>query len=265
MSPPPLKPPEPPIITRRPSPGDPSTRPPKKGLLPSPIPDNVTIPDTSHPAADETPEQQETDTEQPQAEAPIQGPPFYPFFTLIETPHSTPHHPTVHYIFSDDTTDLISEAAVRSLPHRPTSSSSSLHQSNTPSHPSNSSQTPSTLLPPPRRGVKERYILLDISASGDEVVSARSLSEDWQVLGVDVGPAPAWEGEEDGNRGLMVRIEGVESAAGKEVEGTEKLEELAALFERRMGELRRVVEEGRLGGFEMGGEKVDEVVAEAAA
>ncbi|KAL4907713.1 anaphase-promoting complex subunit 11 RING-H2 finger-domain-containing protein [Aspergillus multicolor] len=39
-----------------------------------------------------------------------------PFFTLIEDTHTSEYyHPTVHYIFSDDDTDIVTEAALRSL------------------------------------------------------------------------------------------------------------------------------------------------------
>src|SRR5699024_8371064 len=42
--------------------------------------------------------------------------PLNPFFTLIEDANTGEyHHPTVHYIFSDDDTDILTEAAVRSL------------------------------------------------------------------------------------------------------------------------------------------------------
>ncbi|KAI9045915.1 uncharacterized protein KD926_005858 [Aspergillus affinis] len=45
-----------------------------------------------------------------------QPPPFQPFFTLIEDANTSEYyHPTVHYIFSDDDTDIVTEAALRSL------------------------------------------------------------------------------------------------------------------------------------------------------
>lgn len=78
---------------------------------------------------------------------------FQPFFTLVEDVHSSDyHHPTVHYIFSDDDTDIVTEAALRSLeaPH--------VHKDGLKSDDSEKS----TLLPPPIPGVRENYIVLDV-------------------------------------------------------------------------------------------------------
>ncbi|OJJ96211.1 hypothetical protein ASPACDRAFT_46978 [Aspergillus aculeatus ATCC 16872] len=41
---------------------------------------------------------------------------FQPFFTLIEDANTSEyHHPTVHYIFADDDTDIVTEATLRAL------------------------------------------------------------------------------------------------------------------------------------------------------
>ncbi|KAI9861352.1 MAG: hypothetical protein M1830_006204, partial [Pleopsidium flavum] len=147
-------------------------------------------------------------------------PHFTPFFTLIEDAHTTEHHhPTVHYIFSDDDTDLITEAALRTL--EPASSSSTTTTTSTHQDPYNANAENSenaenepekhSALPPRRRGVTERYLLLDLSASGDAVISAHSLTADWQVLNVDVSNAPTWDAEgatdDERSAGLMLRIE----------------------------------------------------------
>lgn len=73
----------------------------------------------------------------------------------------------------------------------------------------------------------------------------------WAVTGAEVRAAPTWEGEgegeEEGGRGMMVRIEGVERDSGRTGVGegeSEGLERLVEKFERGLGELRRVVEGG---------------------
>lgn len=116
----------------------------------------------------------------------------------------------------------------------------------------------------------ERFLIVDLDPTATRVVAARSMAPDWQIVHADLTPAPTWEGEESndgktgggegagdgdgggGGRGLMLSVEGVgttRGAAGEEVnsrEGGEVVEEglekLAERYERRLGELRRVVE-----------------------
>ena len=149
-------------------------------------------------------------------------PPFSSFFTLIEDAHSaTTHHPKVHYIFSDDDSDLLTDAALH-IHDSQASKSSSRTQSQ-------------------QQSVNERYIVVTLDATGTGVESAHSLTGDWQVLSTEIGMAPTLEGEGE-KEGLMLRIEGTEGVRGPgEVEEL-GMEALVELFGRRMGELQRVVE-----------------------
>ncbi|BCR91797.1 uncharacterized protein ACHE_70640A [Aspergillus chevalieri] len=101
--------------------------------------------------------------------------PFQPFFTLVEDANTGEyHHPTVHYIFSDDDTDILTEAAVRSLESeqdsstggkRPTSSrqgESGEDGSRYNEEDELSGLRKDTLLPPPIPGVRDSYIILDV-------------------------------------------------------------------------------------------------------
>ena len=104
------------------------------------------------------------------------------------------------------------------------------------------------------RSTKERYVLLDMDATGTNVLSAQSMSPDWAVTSTEIAPAPTWDdrggegvkGEGEG-AGLMLRIEGmevlapVEGSKGREADEA-KLEELVEIYEKRMGELKRVVD-----------------------
>ncbi|KAJ5895657.1 hypothetical protein N7495_007348 [Penicillium taxi] len=86
--------------------------------------------------------------------------PFQPFFTLVEDAHTSDyHHPTIHYIFSDDDTDIVTEAALRSLDsqNEALSNSKKTHLNEELGDPEKSS-----LLPPPIPGVRENYLVLDI-------------------------------------------------------------------------------------------------------
>ncbi|KAI5844580.1 hypothetical protein DFP73DRAFT_631818 [Morchella snyderi] len=134
-------------------------------------------------------------------------PPFSPFFTLISSPHTTSHkHPIVHYIFSDDDTDPLDPP------------------------------------PPPhdnRDRDRDRVIIVDVT--GAAAVTARSLSRDWQVLGVKVAAAPQWAGETAGG-GLMLTVEGTEAPAKAKAGGS--MLELEALYKERMALLKRVAEFG---------------------
>ncbi|MCJ1414780.1 hypothetical protein MMC32_001108 [Xylographa parallela] len=156
--------------------------------------------------------------------------PFSPFFTLIEDAHSpTTHHPTVHYIFSDDDSDLLTNTLLH------------IHDSQAAPRPDTQSRSTSSPIRAEQK-IKERYVVLDLAASGMAVESVHSLTGDWQVLSAEIGKAPTLEGG-GGEGGLMLRIEGTEGPKGEGVEGL-GLEGLVETFGRRMGELRRVVEGG---------------------
>jgi hypothetical protein len=103
-------------------------------------------------------------------------PAFQPFFTLIEDAHTSDyHHPTVHYIFSDDDTDIVTEAALRSLGVQQEGLSDSKKDQiaqaqasnlrNETKDSSNLDQAKATLLPPPVPGVRDDFIILDIEPS----------------------------------------------------------------------------------------------------
>lgn len=96
-----------------------------------------------------------------------------------------------------------------------------------------------------------------MDGTGTRVLSAQSMSPDWAVVGAEVGAAPTWDGGGGEAGGMMLRIEGVEVVGGgegddgglgdvgntgdEEGEQVKRLEELVRLYERQMGELRRVV------------------------
>lgn len=227
---------------------------------------------------------------------------FKPFFTLIEDANSSDyHHPTVHYIFSDDDAELMTEASLRALEtgHHTTSPPRNDSEEGLDSADQQSSHHPEndrpSLLPPPIPGVKERFIVLDVEQSataignpssapdallagtsagtgttvvssspaqrqqqqqsyGYRIVSAHSLTPDWQVLDASLSPAPTFDTPQQ-NTGdqasvsntLMLRIEGTGGYArdipvGKDKEGQQTLEEMMEQFDKRMAELRRVIE-----------------------
>lgn len=164
---------------------------------------------------------------------------FQPFFTLIEDAHTAEsYHPTVHYIFSDDDTDIITEAAIRSLETQQ-SAQPAAKQDHIPRQAGTDAEEKSFLLPPPIPGVRENYIVLDVEAvnaaetatnpslepskpsetgaiqplstspasqaepkadstQSFRVASAKSFSPTWQVLNSELVPAPTFE---NGNPG----------------------------------------------------------------
>ncbi|KAJ0416936.1 anaphase-promoting complex subunit 11 RING-H2 finger-domain-containing protein [Aspergillus carlsbadensis] len=104
----------------------------------------------------------------------------HPFFTLIEDAHTSEYyHPTVHYIFSDDDNDIVTEAALRSLESEQDTflNTSAKGKSKAPgdnAHLSPPLEEPGgnydediprrkeSLLPEPIPGVRENYIILDV-------------------------------------------------------------------------------------------------------
>ncbi|KAL2816271.1 hypothetical protein BJX63DRAFT_142231 [Aspergillus granulosus] len=103
----------------------------------------------------------------------------HPFFTLIEDVHTSEYyHPTVHYIFSDDDNDIVTEAALRSLeaeqeslPNTNAKGKSKVPGDYTRQLPLDETKgqydeeghgRKESLLPDPIPGVRDNYIILDI-------------------------------------------------------------------------------------------------------
>jgi len=119
-------------------------------------------------------------------------PDFRPFFTLIEDPDTGEHHhPSVHYIFSDDNPDFLTSHIVDRMDREQAATSSEQQVVNN----------------------RERMILLDMAPDGKTVVEAQSLSQHWQILKTTVGQAPSWADEVSRKDipGLMLNIQGMES------------------------------------------------------
>ncbi|KAL4993899.1 hypothetical protein BDV10DRAFT_15304 [Aspergillus recurvatus] len=114
-----------------------------------------------------------------------------PFFTLIEDTYTSEYyHPTVHYIFSDDDTDIVTEAALRSLEsehdalpntnikgkskavHRQLRAGAAVGEHESEKLYDNDQTRKESLLPDPIPGVRDNYIILDINhvppGHGDE-------------------------------------------------------------------------------------------------
>jgi len=202
---------------------------------------------------------------------------FHPFFTLVEDQHAQViHHPTVHYIFADDDTDMITNAALKiAMTPAP--------------DPSSKSRKPET---------EERYLLLSLNECGQGVQKAQSMSAEWHVSSADMTTAPtletndthspeqsrlgrrrgstieratrASEGDgttlqgltgdsrsiavdtarKEGNGAMMLRIygNGIWDDAGTDDNGNPLgLDALCGVFQERLEELREVVERGDLG------------------
>jgi hypothetical protein len=138
----------------------------------------------------------------------LHPPDFRPLFTLIEDPATdTHHHPTVHYLFSDDDPDILTAAALETLSDR-------------------------------QHEVEERFVVVDMSADGNEVVAASSFSPEWQALKTRVMQAPSW-GDQTGSveRGLMLRIEGKETGSGSRAKKKGDVDGLLKAFDQAMGGL----------------------------
>ncbi|KGO69845.1 hypothetical protein PITC_043080 [Penicillium italicum] len=150
-----------------------------KGQLPEGRPstdENHQLPETiespyQDPFLDENEDSHEDGQEQP-----LSHPAFQPFFTLIEDAHTSDyHHPTVHYIFSDDDTDIVTEAALRSLAAQQDALSDTKKDQiaqtqvsnlqNEIKDPSDPDLAKTTLLPPPIPGVRDNYVILDVEPS----------------------------------------------------------------------------------------------------
>lgn len=168
-------------------------------------------------------------------------PDFRPFFTLIADPHTGEyHHPTVHYLFSDDDPEILTGAALEAIDAGDT------HARNTGAEEDETAED---------GGVEERVVIVDLAADGKTVTGAVSLSKEWQALRTEVGAAPSMggggvgggaegkAGDEESGRGLMLKISGVEARReGDNAQGKgSSLEALVGRFGEVLGELDEVV------------------------
>ncbi|EEU48741.1 uncharacterized protein NECHADRAFT_98909 [Fusarium vanettenii 77-13-4] len=190
------------------------------------------------PAAELLHEQQQ---QQPEDEAPLEPPmpPFEPLFALLtNSTTNTTVHPRIHYLFSDDDPSVLASPAV------------------------------------------DRALVVDLvpAPEGDSsrwaVSWAASLTPDFAVTTSNVAVQQS-EGDDDGRNGgaLMLRVEGVERepvemrpdslpSSGSGAIGGEDVDVLAEDFRRRMGVLKKVVDEGEKRRALVGQEHEDEQVDE---
>lgn len=125
--------------------------------------------------------------------APPPPPDFKPLFTLIEDPDTGEHrHPSVHYLFSDDDQDLLTDATL-----------SAIDQATASGEQQQAAE------------VEERIVVLDMAGDGKSVTAATSLSPRWQALKATVVQAPSWgdNSASSAERGLMLKISGQEATA----------------------------------------------------
>ncbi|CCU74816.1 hypothetical protein BGHDH14_bgh04831 [Blumeria hordei DH14] len=164
--------------------------------------------------------------------APIERPPFAPFFTLISTGETTVHPRQVHYLFSDDeASEVLTSVLLRSLNQEvpmpvssPTDLESSSHEIERESEVSSGSSNAASLdayaLKTGEAGDSleseaEQVVIVDVDASGTGVVGVSSLSSKWQVLDAHIERAPTWNATGEANAGspddilsnLMLKIE----------------------------------------------------------
>ncbi|PYI27378.1 hypothetical protein BP00DRAFT_429372 [Aspergillus indologenus CBS 114.80] len=131
---------------------------------------------------------------------------FQPFFTLIEDANTGEyHHPTVHYIFADDDTDIVTEATLRALesesdptlaynphprkghpnhksrPRRPQQQQQQQQQQEEEEVPGPEStyedEEKPSLLPDSIPGVREHYVILDVDYAGGLLPAAAEMKE----------------------------------------------------------------------------------------
>ena len=153
---------------------------------------------------------------------------FKPLFTLIEDPETGEHHhPTVHYIFSDDDEDILTRSALEVL------------------NKDNDAPEEATNLD----HVEERYVIVDMAPDGKSVTSVSSTSTNWLATKTSITQAPSWgDDAKDTNRGLMLKISGQESASPSNTKDStirqqqsDNLDDLVKQFSDQLASLDEVV------------------------
>lgn len=155
-------------------------------------------------------------------------PDFKALFTLIEDPETGEHHhPTVHYIFSDDDPEILTNAALDAL----------------------DSHGEAPRVNAAQESVDERYLIVDLAADGKTVASASSLSKDWQAVRASVTQAPSVDNSiPSEDRGLMLTISGKESRRvdrekqrRRSLQGADSVENMVAAFSGSLDKLDEVL------------------------
>ncbi|KAK3702911.1 hypothetical protein LTR37_014760 [Vermiconidia calcicola] len=147
-----------------------------------PLEDNTTTDPTSN--------AEDTAYQEPPPEQLLPLPDFQPFFTLIEEPATGEHHhPTVHYMFSDDDPEVLTSAALDALDTAEDGSAEVAQAGQ----------------------IRERCVIIDMAADGKTVASASSISPDWQALKTTITQAPSlFNASENADKGLVLKISGQE-------------------------------------------------------
>ena len=209
-------------------------------------------------SADNSVKPPDNDDNNEQSSIPPPPPNFQPFFTLLtsSSTSTTIKHPRTHYIFADDPseTNPITARVLETL-EAPLNQSDDYDSSK--GHDRGQAKEQDLV------ALNERYVIIDLDASGTKIVSAQSMSPNWAVMSTEIGPAPTWDvgagnksGQEEGTAaggGMMLAIDGTECVGGYGPDTTESqsyrddlearsLEQLADEYERRMGDIRKVVE-----------------------
>lgn len=169
---------------------------------------------------------------------------FQPFFVLIENSLTSEHyHPSIYYIFADDDTEIITEAACQALAQDDAQHVTSEHEED-------------NKLPAVSDDVREHYILLDVQpcegGSRYEVTKAHSLSARWQVTSALISNAPTIDGADpESGEGLMLKIQGIGAIAETGLDGAgkgkESLQQMVERFGRELAAVMRTVDDGQLG------------------
>jgi len=116
-------------------------------------------------------------------------------------------HPHIHYIFADGSDEMLTNAVLHTLEGQPDVTAGEATKLND----ATVAQS-STIL-------KERYIILDLDATGQQVTSVQSLSPDWQVSETILTTAPSFSNTSSATNdaGMMLQIRGARSSPAETV------------------------------------------------
>ncbi|KAJ4393724.1 hypothetical protein N0V93_002939 [Gnomoniopsis smithogilvyi] len=244
---------------------------------PAPAPDHQPI---ELEQSQQQPQQETTGVESMNQQQQHPLPPFQPLFTLVtDSTTGATHHAHVHYIFSDDEPDLLTDALGQySTQQQHTASSSSGSTSAKPASPTTNRAILLDLVPKPPMGDPSSSSFAATAATtapAYDVAWASSLSADWAVVSAKVNPISADDNDSadvaatparGADGALMLRIEGVDlsrpprravrnkasvelsSGSSSGVGQPAQQEEYGAIvdeFDKRMAVLRKVLDAGR--------------------
>ncbi|KAJ8606888.1 hypothetical protein MRB53_040641 [Persea americana] len=139
-------------------------------------------------------------------------PSFHPFFAVVEDAETGEFcHPTVHYIFEDDDSSLLTATAIEMLE----SNTTAIHIDD----------------------AADQVAIIDLHSDGQRIMNVASISTGWQALRAEIMQAPSWgHSPQSNDNGMMLKLSGrdIQSSTQVDAQPVGDIGELLEKFDREL-------------------------------